>query len=227
MCLSDYFYNSLLSPMKKLILLIYLIPIICQSQENPLSGKSINEIFSLNLRFPSEELRDGKNARVILSLKITDEGKPDSVFLIQGGSKAINDEVIRVVNLVTENWTLDFLEGRPFNKEYLCIVSFSAQVSNSRPSDDYKLIENYLAKNKSEKAIDLCTEKIKSNPYNYLWYQKRSEAFRQMGNTEEAQRDFIASKQIKKQVLVEAEVKAFGMIQSSSTIPGGLRGTNF
>lgn len=194
---------------------------------NPPQWNSLNELLSMNLKFPSSELKDEKTTRVILSMKFDNLGRPDSVFLIEGASEAFNQEVIRVVDLATENWKPEFLENRPANEEYLWVISFSADVTNNMSTNDYRLVENLIKKEKFNKAIEYCTKKIAENPYQYFWFEKRSEAYRFLENTIEAQRDYMAAKQIKRKVLAEAEVKVIGRIRANSGIPGTIGGTNF
>jgi tetratricopeptide (TPR) repeat protein len=188
---------------------------------------SLNELLSMNLKFPSAELEDEKTARVILSMKIDDLGRPDSIFLIEGASEAFNSEVLRVVDLATAQWKPEFLENRPAGNEYLWVFSFSANVTDGMPSNDYRLLDNLMKREKFDKAIELCTQKIAKNPYQYFWFEKRSEANRFLGNTIEAQRDYMAAKQIKRKVLAEAEVMAIGRMLPKSGIPGTIGGTNF
>lgn len=196
-------------------------------QSNPPQWNSLNELLSMNLKFPNTELKDENTARVILSMKINDLGLPDSVFLIEGASEPFNSEAFRVVDLATANWKPEFLENRPAGNEYLWVFSFSANVTDGMPSDDYRLVDNLLKKEKFDKAIEFCTKKIEKNPYQYFWFEKRSEANRFLENTIEAQRDYMTAKQIKRKVLAEAEVMAFGRMLPKSGIPGTIGGTNF
>jgi tetratricopeptide (TPR) repeat protein len=188
---------------------------------------SLNELVSRNLKFPSDGLKDKKSARVIVSMKIDELGRPDSIFLIEGATEPFNAEVLRVIDLSTASWKPEFLENRPAGNEYLWVVSFNATMDGSMPSDELQIADNLLKKEKYEKAIEFCTEKITVNPYHYLWYEKRAEAYRLSGNAESGQRDFMAAKQVKRKVLVEAQVKAFGRIPVNQGIPGSIRGTNY
>jgi tetratricopeptide (TPR) repeat protein len=188
---------------------------------------SLNELLSMNLKFPSAELRDQKSARVIISMKIDESGRPDSIFLIESASELFDAEVLRVIDLATSNWKPDYLESRPPGNEYLWVFSFKASMGENMALNEYQLVDNLLKKEKFDKAIEFCTEKINGNPYQYLWYEKRAEAHRLSGNAESGQRDFMAAKQIKRKVLAEAEVKAFGINRDNPGIPGTIRGTNF
>lgn len=188
---------------------------------------SLNELLAMNLKFPSAELRDKKSARVIISMKIDQVGRPDSIFLIESASEAFNKEVLRVIDLATINWKPEYLENRPSGNEYLWVISFKAAMGESMITDEFSVVDNFIKKEKYDKAIELCSEKITENPYKYLWYEKRAEAHRLAGNAESGQRDFMAAKQVKRKVLAEAEVKAFGSIRADQVMPGTIRGTNF
>jgi hypothetical protein len=194
---------------------------------NVSNWNSLNELLAMNLKFPSGELRDGKSARVIISMKINELGRPDSIFLIESASELFNVEVLRVIDLAAANWKPEFLENRPVGNEYLWVISFVASVEETMFSDEFQVVDNLIKREKFEKAIEFCTEKISGNPYQYKWYEKRAETHRLAGNTESGQRDFMAAKQIKRKVLAEAELKAFGRTRVNPAIPGSIRGTNF
>lgn len=188
---------------------------------------SLNELVTRNLKFPSGELKDKKSARIIVSMKIGDLGRPDSIFLIEGATEAFNAEVLQIIDLATANWKSEFLENRPAGNEYLWVFTFSASMEGNLANNEYQIADNFLKREKFEKAIEFCSEKIKGNPYQYLWYEKRAEAHRLAGNAEAGQRDYMAAKQIKRKVLVEAEAKAFGRMPIDPGIPGTIQGTNF
>jgi hypothetical protein len=209
-------------------LLLWSINAFGQEPPSNLSNwNSLNELLAMNLKFPSAELRDEQSARVIISMKINELGRPDSIFLIEGASEPFNLEVLRVVDLATANWKPEFLENRPVGNEYLWVISFTADIEETMFSDEYQVVDNLIKKEKFDKAIEFCTEKISGNPYQYKWYEKRAETHRLAGNTESGQRDFMAAKQIKRKVLAEAELKAFGRTRVNPAIPGSIRGTNF
>jgi tetratricopeptide (TPR) repeat protein len=188
---------------------------------------SLNELLAMNLKFPRAELRDEKLGRVIISMKIDEMGRPDSIFLIEGAGESFNAEVLRVIDLATTNWKPEFLENRPAGNEYLWVISFKASMDGNMFPDEFRMVDNLLKKEKFDKAIEFCTEKIAENPYQYLWYEKRADAYRQAGNAESGQRDFMAAKQVKRKVLAEAEVKAFGKMKVDQGVPGSIRGTSF
>lgn len=194
---------------------------------DPPNWTTLNELLSMNLKFPSAELRDQKSARVIISMKIDELGRPDSIFLIEGAAEPFNLEVLRVIDLATASWKPEFLDNRPNGNEYLWVISFKASMDENMILDEFRIVDNLLKKEKFEKAIEFCTEKITGNPYQYLWYEKRAEAHRLAGNDESGQRDFMAAKQVKRKVLAEAEVKAFGRMRVDKGIPGTIRGTDF
>lgn len=210
------------------VLFLWSTNVFGQDSPSDLSNwNSLNELMAMNLKFPSAELRDEKSARVIISMKIDEMGRPDSIFLIESASESFNLEVLRVVDLATANWKAEFLENRPTGNEYLWVVSFMASIDGNMVPDEYRIADDLLKKEKFDKAIEFCTKKITGNPYQYLWYEKRGEAHRLAGNTESGQRDFMAARQVKRKVLVEAEVKAFGRMRMDPAIPGSIRGANY
>ncbi|TFV95833.1 energy transducer TonB [Algoriphagus kandeliae] len=200
----------------------FILCFVASAQEQESSG-SLNKLVRENLKLPSPELFDGNKGRVILSLKVTEEGLPDSVFLAQSASESFDAESLRVMELIIQNWDPTFLENRPSGDEYLLVFSFYSQIGKPDYTDTQGLIEKFIKKEKFEKAFDLINQEIEENPFNWKNYATRSEIYRLMGKTEDSQRDFMTAKQIKKKVLVSAEVKAFG-VPRPITKPGTIVG---
>ena len=196
------------------LLFFVLFPAAAQEQA-PLDD--LNQFVIENLQFPKGELSDGNKGRMILSLKINNEGLPDSVFVSQASTETFNAECMRVMELIIQNWRPSFLDDRAAGEEYLLVFSFSAQMGNSGFSDKYAQLERLIKKEKYEKAMALIDQKIEENPFYSDDYLTRSEIHRQMGNNEESQRDYMTARQLKKKILVNAEVTAFGMPRPPSS----------
>lgn len=194
-----------------------------KAQEQESSG-NLNKLVRENFKLPRADLSDGNKGRVILSLKINDEGQPDSVYLAQASTDSFNAECIRVMELIIQQWEPSFLENRSVGDEYLLVFSFSVQIGNPGFADLKAQLERLMKKEKYEKALDLINQKIEENPFESDDYLTRSEIHRQMGNTEDSQRDYMTARQLKKKVLVNAELSVFGIPRPSSP-PGTITGT--
>jgi hypothetical protein len=198
------------------ICLLFFVLFQTAAQEQPPLG-DLNQFVIENLQFPKGELSQGNKGRMILSLKINNEGLPDSVFVSQASTEIFNAECMRVMELIIQNWKPSFLGDRAVGEEYLLVFSFSVQVGNSGFSDKYAQLERLMKKEKYEKAMALIDQKIEENPFDSYDYLTRSEIHRHLGNTEDSQKDFMTARQLKKKILVNAEVTAFGIPRPPSS----------
>lgn len=184
--------------------------------------KEWDEFFGKNLKYPTEALRTRESALVVISIKIGPEGTLDSLHLVEKASPYFNDQVLRVFNMASLFWKHEVLEGREFNTSYQIVVNFTFSNAGGPPTDRKKIATNYILAGKPEKALKISEQLVKSNPYDYINYELRSQINRQLGNSELAEKDFLSSQKIKNEVLSTFDVVVFGVVRSTSppgTIP--------
>lgn len=172
--------------------------------------QSIDEVYSKNLRFPQELL--GQSGRVILSIQIDEGSAPDSIFLIESSEEGFTTDVIRVTNLLIQEWKSEYLENRPSDESYLIVTTFNSIAGSPKTVNlEEERVQRFLEKKKYDKAMNLLNTLIADEPYQASLYEQRSQAHRELGHTEEAQRDYMTYKQIRKKVLAHPSVTAFGV----------------
>lgn len=182
-------------------------------EDSTLTERKIwEEFFSKNLRYPAEGLRAQESARIVLSVKIGPEGNLDSLFLVEEAPDYFQNHVLEVFSLGSALWSPAILENRPVNARYLICFDFEFGGTNGPPADFKKVAEGYIEKGKPEKALKVLDQLIEKQPYDYKNYQLRSEAHRQLGNTEQAQKDYMNSRLTKKKVLSEFDVVVYGQV---------------
>lgn len=187
------------------------------SEDSTLTGRRIwEEFFAKNLSYPSEAIRSQESARIVLSVKIGPEGTLDSVFIVEDAEEYFRAHLEEVFSLGLSLWNKSILENRPPNERYLVCFNFEFGGTNGPPADRVTLAKDYIAKGKPDKAVKVLDQLIEKQPYDYQYYELRSQAHRQLGNTETAQKDYMNSRLIKKKVLSDFDVVVFGQVTRRS-----------
>lgn len=187
-----------------------------------LAKKEWDEFFGKNLRYPTEALRTRESALVVISIKIGPEGTLDSLHMVEKASPYFNEQVLRVFDMASLFWKNEVLEGREFNTSYQIVVNFTSSNTGGPPTDRKKIASNYILDGKPEKALKISDQLVKSNPYDYKNYELRSQINRQLGNSDQAEKDLLSSQKVKNEVLSTFDVVIFGVVRSTSapgTIP--------
>lgn len=199
-----------------LVFFTFLPPLFAASpslEDSILTERKIwEEFFAKNLRYPAEAIRAQESARIVLSVKIGPEGNLDSLFLVEDAPEYFQDHVMEVFSLGTSLWNKAILENRPADARYLICFNFEFGGTNGPPADRQKMAKDYIEKGKPEKALKILDQLIEKQPYSYKNYELRSEAHRQLGNTELAQKDYMNSRLTKKKVLSEFDVVVYGQV---------------
>ena len=210
-----------------IFLLVTLVPSLVSANPIPIDSispakKEWDEFFGRNLKYPSEALRPRESAQVVISIKIGPEGTLDSLHLVEKASPYFNDQVLRVFDMASLFWKHEVLEGREFNASYQIVVNFIVSNTGGPPTDRKKIATNYILAGKPEKALKISEQLVKSNPYDYINYELRSQINRQLGNSEQAEKDLLSSQKVKNDVLSSFDVVIFSVVRSTSatgTIP--------
>jgi len=184
--------------------------------------KEWDEFFAKNLRYPREALRTRESALVVIAIKIGPDGTLDSLQLLEKASPYFNDQVLRVFDMASLFWKHEVLEGRKFNTSYQIAVNFTFSNTGGPTTDRKKIATNYILAGKPEKALKISEQLVESNPYDFKNYELRSQINRQLGNSDQAEKDLLSSQKVKVDVLSTFDVVIFGVVRSTSapgTIP--------
>lgn len=176
---------------------------------NLAKAQSLEEFILTNLTYPSEARLEGIEGRVILSLELTDEGFPNTIFLIESASDVLTNESLKVTNRLVKNWDPSFLENDSMEDDPYLVFNYWLDKGNQEFSIIKTKVERMITKQNYKKALDLINQEIELNPYEIQAYVLRAEIYRQTGLTEDFQRDYMTSKQLGKKILLNAEIIAF------------------
>ncbi|SDD32538.1 TonB family C-terminal domain-containing protein [Mucilaginibacter pineti] len=98
-----------------------------QDEQQPefLGGNhSFGEFLAMNVRYPQYSRQNRIQGKVILQMIIRDTGKLDSIKVISGPGKELNDEAIRVVKL-SPPWKPGMKNGKPVTVRYSFPITFN------------------------------------------------------------------------------------------------------
>lgn len=206
------------------LVLVILLPFSALAQ-NATSNDSLysnrkiwTEYIQKNLRYPREALQSQEEAQIILSVKIGPEGTLDSLYLVEEASPLFQSHVLKVFEQASLLWNIDVLENRPLDARYLISFSFEFGGTDGPPANYFNLAKEQLDKGNPDKVLKTLDRLVEKEPYAYRNFELRSEAYRQLGKTEMAQKDFMNAKQIRKKVLENFKVVVFGQTRR---IPAG------
>lgn len=189
------------------------------SMDSLYSNRKIwTEYIQKNLRYPREALQSQEEARVILSVKIGPEGALDSLYLIEEASSLFQSHVLEVFQQASFLWNNDVLENRPLDARYLISFSFEFGGIDGPPVNYSNLAKEQLNKGNLDKALNTLDRLVEKEPYAYINYELRSEVYRQLGQTQMAQKDFMNAKLIRKKVIENFKVVVFGQTRR---VPAG------
>jgi TonB family protein len=91
--------------------------------EFPGGQDSLAVFLHRNFKYAKQEQANGKNGQVNVGFTVTKEGKIQDPFVLNGASKEIDDEVIRVVG-VMPNWKPSTSGGSPVDVQYILPIDY-------------------------------------------------------------------------------------------------------
>lgn len=168
------------------------------------------EYIQKNLRYPLEALQSQEEAQILLSVKIGPEGSLDSIYIVKEASPIFQSHVLEVFDQASLLWNPDVLENRPLDERYLISFFFEFGGTDGPPANYFNLAEEHLKNGNPDKALKTLDSLIEKQPYAYRNFELRSEAYKQLGQSEMAQKDFMNAKLIKKKVIESFKVVVFG-----------------
>ena len=180
---------------------LLLISISITYGQNPGTKKnsSLQELLEENLIYPKSVIKSRGGGSVVLTLRINEEGYPDSVFFDLRSLETLNNETKRVVELATNHWDPIYLGDRPPNSDYFISASFI--VSKESLEKRMKRLDKLIQKEKYLDAYELVEDLIFANRFNHVFFEKRAEIHKGLKLFEKAQNDSITSAALQQEVL--------------------------
>jgi tetratricopeptide (TPR) repeat protein len=200
-------------------LLLFCLPAFAQV-ESPFkiigSEASIDQILSERIQYPSEGLSQRMKGEVLFSVKINREGNFDSLIILESTHAIFQTESLKALAYLESNWYPDLLQEKTLDRRYLIYFKFDTFLNEASPSDLLDRAAQLIRKEKFDKALKVTNKVILELPYSVKAHELRWEVFRNLEQTENAQRDYLKAKYLKKEFLAIVEVFAVGKVR----VPG-------
>jgi len=180
--------------------------------------KSIDQLLSENVRYPSKALQDRKEGSVLLSLKINAAGFIDSLFIIESTDEIFKNEALLAVGILESKWSPELLKEKPTDRKYLLFFKFDTFLNEASPNERVKQAEKLIEKEKFKKALKVLDKLIAENPYQVNTHELRWQVNLILSETVEAQKDYLKIKYLEKEFLSVVEVFAIGSTRSGVPI---------
>jgi tetratricopeptide (TPR) repeat protein len=155
---------------------------------------------------------------VLFSVKINQEGNFDSLLILESTHPSFEKASLEALAYLKSNWYPALLENRSRDRRYLIYFNFSTFLNEETPNDLKEYAVNLFKKGKYDKAIKVLNKLIEIVPYSAEAHDLRWEVYSNLGETENAQKDYLKAKYLKKEFLSVVEVFAIGQTRRSVPI---------
>jgi tetratricopeptide (TPR) repeat protein len=171
---------------------------------------SIDRILAENVLYPGEGLKNRMKGEVLFSVKIDQEGNFDSLLILESTHPLFEKASLEAVAYLKSNWYPELLESKSRDRRYLIFFNFDTFLNEKSPSDLKEYSENLIKKEKYHKALKVLNKLIAIVPYSAEALDLRWEVYRNLKEKENAQKDYLKAKYLKREFLAVVEVYAIG-----------------
>jgi TonB family protein len=127
--------------------------------------KSIDQLLSENVRYPTKALQDRKEGSVLLSLKINMAGFIDSLFIIESTNEIFKNEALIAVGFLESKWSPELLKEKSIDHKYFLFFKFDAFLNEALPNQQVKQAEKLIEKGNFKNALRLLDDLLIEHPY--------------------------------------------------------------
>jgi len=189
-----------------LFLLLLLLGTIGAFAQTSNPAGEMNKLLSKNIRYPAELRQAEVQGPVVISIQIDRMGYMTGEYELLSGDSAFEGEIERTVSMLKDNWNPSFLEGKPFNQEYL--MSFNFMLSTGT-----EFITNpFTAATKKEKEmspLETVENALEKNPFSPKLYTYRADIFEANGQRLYAEMDLNQAKFLEDKMLTEIVIVGY------------------
>ncbi len=168
-------------------------------------------MLSQTLKYPREAREQKIEEIVYVSLDIDEVGKMRSFEILQSPNPILYKEVVRSFDLIQKTWKKQLLEEKKFNQKYLVVLEFNLARDYSLVHNLFKQANDAMSVKNQELALSLLDQCISLNPYNEIYFSTRSNLFREMGNLEASQQDFLRARKLKNELLSHIIITGYSL----------------
>ncbi len=162
------------------------------------------------VKYPEALLTKNIQGDVVLSLKITRNGKLDSLAILKSPDFSLSTSAIVAINSLEKEWSPTRINDSPVDRNYLIIFRYRIYLE-TQPADFKTKAVEYFKEQKYEKALKLFNKAIKDNQYDFELFEYRSKIKETLGDSEGSKQDYITSINFKNEVMSIVNVYARGV----------------
>jgi len=93
--------------------------------------KALYEFLGKNIIYPEKAKEQGLQGRVILNFIIETDGSVSNIFVLEGPGEILEQEAVKVVNLMQGMWTPGIINGEPVRVSFNMPIKFTLQIGGS------------------------------------------------------------------------------------------------
>jgi tetratricopeptide (TPR) repeat protein len=194
--------------------LILYLSVTCQNSLDSISlpviekanyKKDLNKALWENLNYPQEAFLNQVQGDVILSFKITSNGKTGDINVVSTPAEILSVSSILSLNGISENWNPCKVNGVPIDKTYLLVYRYRV-LTNSNQLNYHKKADKLIQKEKFDKALKIYDKLLEDNKFDFSLFEKRAKTHELLGNFENANNDLEQALKLKNSVISTIDV---------------------
>lgn len=176
------------------------------AQTSTHSNEDMNRFLSYTLKYPAELREAVTTGPVVISVQIDKAGYMTGEVEFLSGDKAFEDEINRTMNLLKENWSPSFLEGKAYDQEYL--MSFDFRIDNGSQFSSNP-VTTTSEKVKPSTPLEAVNKALEENPYSPKLLNNRAEILAQNGKKLLSDLDVHQANFLKDKLLTEIVIVGY------------------
>jgi TonB family protein len=139
--------------------------------------------------YPPISVENGEQGTVVIKFLITNQGKIDSIEILNKVSSSIDKESIRCLKTTESKWTSAKLKDN--NITISLIVPIYLKIAKSGKGEDYYINkgDKYYSKMDYKNSLSNYSEAIKLNPFNSGILEKKIDCEKKLNQTLDLERD--------------------------------------
>ena len=178
----------------------------------------IGQYFGPKLTFPTALAFQGIVGFGEVEFRVNKQGKIDSINIITAPHVQMGQNIASLLLSTKDMWNPTLQNGQPIDYKYKLIVEYKITKRSGPPPQGkaFALKDKAIKMNMKKKyvdALELIDEAISINPYQYEFYDLRSQILQSLGNTEGSILNRQKSENLKKQIVAQIMVVKYGVVK--------------
>ena len=174
--------------------------------ENPMH---LTTLLQKHTKYPREALFNDIQGDVVLSFIINHNANLDSLMISSSPDILLSTSSIVAYNSIEKELSTYKIKEKPIDLRYLIVFRYRLYL-NTQPPKHKEKAEDYIEKQKYNKAIKCFDKAIKDNKYDFELYKSRSKVKEITGDIKGSKQDSLTSNKIKSEIISVVNIIAIG-----------------